>query len=267
MESTKITPKLLQFTVIVLMSVSASYAFQHTETVYQINGVCFYRYLAYASTVLLGYLCFSHYKKYVALAFSLSLSLAAFSPIGQKVIELFPSAVPFLAVLMGVIAIFVAPKSRGRGFFEFLLVLVLPAILAESRIGGSSHLIATIESVGYFELAAITVIIVGGYFYLRYAVLSNLSCIELASNGANEKDVAEVCKQSNIVSILIVAGASGIAAFLMITVSIFSGVLRATVAVLPAYVLALAMGAGISVMVILYIFKYSNQETTRIGGR
>ena len=253
---------LLQFTVIVLMSVSASYAFQHTETTYRINELCFYRYLAYVITVFLGYICFSHYKKYIGLAFSFALSAVALSPIGQKAIELFPSVVPFLAVLMGVTTVFIVPSSRERGFIEFLVVLILPAILAESRIGGSYRLLATIESLGYYELSAITIIIVGGYLYLRYAALANLRSHELLSNGGTENDVAEVSKRCNIVTILIVISASGIAAFSMATVPIVADALRAAVVALPLYILGLALGAGMAITIIFYIFQHSQKETT-----
>lgn len=252
----------LQLTIIVLMSVTASYAFQHTETTYQINGLCFYRYLAYAITVFLGYICFSHYKKYIGLAFSFTLSAMALSPIGQKAIELFPSAVPFLAVLMGVTTILVIPNSRGRGFLEFLVVLILPAILAVSRIGGSFHLLATTQSIGYYELSAITVIIVGGYFYLRYAALSNLSSLELLSNGGNENDVAEASKRCNVTTILIITGASGIATFLMAIAPIVANALQAAVVALPLYVLAFALGAGIAITTVFYIFQLSQKENT-----
>lgn len=248
-----------QFTALVLMGFAASYAFQHTETAYQINGLCFYRYLAYALTVLLGYVCFSHYKKYIGLIFSFALSAVALSPFGQKAIELFPSVVPLLAVLMGVTTVLIIPSSRGRGFFEFLVVLILPAVLAESRIGGSSRLLATTESIGYYELSAVIVSIVGGYFYLRYATLGNLRCLELLSNGANEKDVGKVSKQCNFI-FLIVIGASGTVASLMATAPIFADALRATVAALPLYVLALAMGAGITLTTILYTFKLTHEE-------
>ena len=244
---------LLQFTVIVLMSVSASYVFQCTETTYQINGLCFYRYLAYAIAIFLGYICFSRYKRYIGLAFSLALSGVALSPIGQKAIELFPWVVPFLAVLMGATSVLVVASSQGRGFFELLIMLILPAILAESGIQGSSGLLATTESVGYYGLSAVTAIIFGGYFFLRYAALTNLSSLELLSNGGNESDVAEVSERCNSIVILIVIGASGIAALLMITTTIVADALRATVTVLPLQVLALAIGVGLTMITIFYI--------------
>ena len=264
LESIKRTPMLLQFTVIILMSAAASYAFKHTETQYQINGLCFYRYIAYIVTVFLGYVCFAQYKKYIALAFSFALSAVALSPVGQRAIEFFPSVVPFLAVLMGVTTVLIVPSSRGRGFFEFLVVLVLPAVLAESRIGGSFHLLATTESIGYYELSAVTVSIVGGYFYLRYSALANLRTLELLSNGGNKKDVAKAKNWCNSMIILIVMSASGIAAFLMVTAPIVADALRATVAVVPLYVLTLAMGAGIAITTILYIFQLTHKENAHV---
>lgn len=262
MELTKKTPTLLQFTVIVLMSVAASYAFQHTETVYQLNGICFYRYLTYFITIFLGYACFSYYKKYIAFLFSLALSAVALSPFGLKAIELFPSAVPLLAVLMGVTTVLLVPSSRGRGFLEFLAALILPAILAESRIGGSFRLLETTQSIGYYELSAITVMIVGGYLYLRYATLANLSRLELLSKGADEKDTTKAGKRSNIITVLVVASASGIAASLMVTAPIVADALQATGATAPLYVLASAMGAGIAITTILYILKLSRKKAT-----
>jgi len=256
----KRTPMLLQLSIIVLMSVAASYAFQYTETAYQINGLCFYRYLAYAITVFLGYICFSRYKESIGLAFSLALSTVAFSPIGQDAIELFPSVVPFLAVLMGVTTVLVVPNSRGRGFLEFLVVLALPAILAVSRIGGSFRLLATTQSIGYYELSAVTVIIIGGYFFLRYGALANLSSLELLSNGGNKNDVAEASKSCNVITILIITGASGIAAFLMAAVPIVADAIQIAVVALPLYVLAFALGAGIATAAIFYVLQLSQKE-------
>jgi len=267
MELIKRTPVFLQFTVITSMSVAASYTFQHTETAYQIEGLCFTRYLAYLMAIFLVYICFSHYKKYIALTSSLTLSVIALSPIGLKALELFPLVVPFLAVLMGVTVVLVVPNSQGRGFFEFLAVLILPAILAESRIGGSVGLLAITESISYYELSAITVSVVGGYFYLRYAALANLSRLELLSSGGNEVDVVSASRRCNIITILVVLGASGISVVLMITAPIVADALRATVIAQPLFVLALATGAGIAITAIFYVFRLSHKETVHARSR
>lgn len=253
-------PVLLQFAAVVVMSTAASYAFQHTETTYQINGICFYRYVAYGLVVFFSYICFSQYKKHFALAFSLVLSAVALSPIGQEAIALFPTLAVFLAVLMGVTTVLIVPNSRGKGFFEFLVALILPALLAESRIGGSSGLLATIRSVSYYELSVITIAVVGGYFYLRYATLSSLARLGFLSSGGNEHKVDEANKRSNLTTVLIVIGGSAIAASSMVTVPLVADALRATVASLPLYVLILALMAGMAILTIFYVFQLSHQK-------
>ncbi len=250
-----------QFMAIVLLSAVASYAFQHTETTYQINGVCFYRYLAYGITVVLSYVCFSRFNKFLAIAFSCALSAVALSPLGHGAIEMFPTLVPFLAVFMGVTNILVFPRVQGRGFFELIAVLVSPSIVAESRIGGSFRLLATTESPGFYQLSIIAVIIVGGYFYLRYLTLADLGRLELLSNGGNESDVAGVTAGYNLATIIVVLGASATAAVLMITGLIVADALQAAAIVIPLYVLALALGAGIAIASLFYMFNLSFNES------
>lgn len=257
----KAKPILLQLALIVLMSASSSYAFQHTETAFKINGVCVSRYVAYAVTVFLVYVALSRYKKYVGLAFSLTLSIIAFSPIGPEAIIFFPSFTPFLAMFLGIITIVVFPSSRGRGYFEFVIMLILPAILAESRIGGSLGLLAITESIGYGLLSVITACVVGAYFYLRYANLANLSSRELLANGGNEVDVLRVSTWSSQITAVVVACASFIAAILMTTAPVLADVVRSPILGSPAYILVLAMGAGIVVVVIIRILSRSYKES------
>jgi hypothetical protein len=261
LELSKAKPMLLQLAFIMLVSVAASYAFQHTETAYKMNGVCVTRYFAYGITIFLGGIALCQYKKFLGLAFSLTLSAAAFSPYGQSVIVLFPSLAPFLALLFGVTTILVVPRSRGKGFFEFLALLILPAILAESRIGGSPRLLATTESLGYYELSAITVCLVGGYFYLRYSILANLNSVELLTNGGNERDVAKASMWSNFITIIVAASGSGIAVILMAMAPVVADLVRFTVVALPLYILVLAMGAGFTMITFLYILKRSSEES------
>jgi hypothetical protein len=253
-------PLLIQLSVIAGMSAAASYAFIFTKTAIQLNGLCFYRYAVYIAAIFLGYWCFSHYKKYVAFAFSSALTLMALSPLGKEAVELFPLAVPFLATLMGVITILAIPKSRGKGFFEFIVVLVLPALLAESRIGGSPRLIATISSVGYYELSLVTIIVVGGYFYLRYAALANLNKAELLSNGGAQKDVAEANRLGNIITARTLLGACGTAGILMVAAPTVADALRSTSVSSPLSVLALELIAGTATAIILYLLRFHRKE-------
>lgn len=252
---------LLQMTVILLVSIASSYAFQHTQTVYTITGLCFYRYLIYGLAAPLGYVCFSRFRRTVALGFSLFLLVVAISPYGQKAIELFPSFVPILATLMGVVTVLYAPRSKGRGFFEFVGALVLPAVLVESRIGGSPVLIATTESIGYYGLIAVVACVLGGYFYLRYATLTNLGVQQLSSSGSDEKDLTKLSLWDNFSMILVVAGALGTATILMITAPVVAGVLRSALIALPTLILALALGAGITIAIVIYSLKQSERRT------
>jgi len=261
-ESMKRMPLLIQLSMIIIMSAAASYAFIYTETTIQLNGLCFYRYAAYIAAIFLGYLCFSYYRKYVAFAFSATLILMALSPFGIEVIRSFPFAVPFLTALMGVTAILVVPKSRGKGFFEFLVVLVLPGLLTESRIGGSVYLIATIRSIGYYGLSLVAVIVVGGFFYLRYAALANLNKAELLSNGGAQKAVAEADKLCNNVTARILLGACGAAGILMVAVPTATDILGSLTSLSPFYVLALEMIAGIAMIVVLYILRFHRKESS-----
>ena len=254
---------LIQFTVIVLMSVAAGYAFQHTETVYKFNGLCVYRYFAYFAAVFLGYLCFSRYKRLVGLTFSLALSVVALSPISPTAIELFVIIVPLLAVLMGATSILAFPSLQRKGFFEFLFVLILPSLLTESRINGSSGLIATTESPGYLALSAISICVVGGYFYLKYATLANMNRLALLSSGGSNVDVARVSRMNNNIFGLIVIGACGTAFSLMLATPIFSDVLRGTLGSRPIYTVALALGLGLALTTLLYIFQLYGKSTPR----
>ena len=246
---------LQQFTVIIVMSVAAGYAFLDTDTVYKVNEIGFFRYVTYALAVFFGYLCFSRYKKSVALGFSAALSVLAFSPLGPVAIELFPFFAPLLAVLMGLTTVLVYSNSKGRGFFEFIFALVLPAVLEKSRIIGSMSLLATTKSLSNFEVAAVTACVVGGYFYLRYMMLANVNRLVLLSNGGSSSDVSEVSRWFNKVLILGVVGASGTAMSLMIATSVVAEALRGTFFAVPTFVLALALSAGITLTAILYIFQ------------
>jgi hypothetical protein len=246
------------------VSGAASFALYSTETVYQINGICFYRYLAYAFTVVFGYICFSRYKKSVALAFSLALSTVALSPIGLNAIQLFPSVVPFLLILMGVNTVLLVPNSRAKGFFELLAVLILPAVLAESRIGGADHLLATAKSIGYYELAAITVITVGGCLYLRYATFANSRRLELLSNGCDEDDLAKVSEWSNMLVLLVVICASGASALLITVASIAAYALRPAIGMIQLNILGLALGAGTAIVIaVFYVDQLSKRESSQ----
>jgi hypothetical protein len=249
------TPVLIQVGIIAAISVASSYAFIFTQTTIQLNGMCFYRYVVYVAAIVLGFWCFSRYRESVGFAFAVALTIIIFSPYGTEAVRLFPLAVPFLAVIMGVTSILVVPKSWGRGYFEFVVLLVLPALLAVSRIGGSAGLIATVSSISYYELSLVTIVVVGGYFYLKYAALANANKAKLLSNGGAPKDVADANRLGNILTARVMLGACAVAAVLMIAVPSVADAFRGISAGSPLSVLALELIAGMVAVMALYLLR------------
>ena len=241
--------------VIVLMSVSASYAFLNTQTNFPINNICFYRYFAYGMNVVFSYVCVSHYNKRIAFLLSFALSALAFSPFSKDVVEAFPTFISFFAVLMGITTVLLVPAARGRGFFEFLLLLVMPTVLAESRIGGFPHLIATSHSITYYEIFIVSLTIVGGYFYLRYATLGNLLYRDFLSKGEEESEANTVNEWTGFMSGIIVVVAVVTAALLAIVAPTVTSVIRLVFEDLNFYAFALMGFKGIVVVGAILTFQ------------
>ncbi|MDH5389979.1 MAG: hypothetical protein OEX10_02355 [Candidatus Bathyarchaeota archaeon] len=245
LKNSSITTTIFQLIVIVLMSISASYAFLNTQTNFLINKICFYRYFAYGMNVVFSYVCVAHYNKRIAFLLSFALSALALSPLSKDVVEAFPTFVSFFAVLMGITTVLLVPAARGRGFFEFLLLLVLPTVLAESRIGGFPYLIATSHSITYYQILIVNVTIVGGYFYLRYATLGNLLYRDFLLKGEGEGEANTVNKWTGFISGIIIVVAVGTAALLAIIAPVVTGVTRLIFKDLTFYAFALMGCIGI----------------------
>lgn len=245
---------IFQLTVIVLMSISASYTFLNTQTNFEINGICFYRYLAYGMTVVFSYVCVSRYNKGIAFLLSLALSALALSPLSKKTVEMFPTFVSFFAILMGITTVLLVPAARGRGFFEFLLVLVLPAVLAESRLGGGHYLVATSQSITYYEVFVATITMVGGYFYLKYATWGNLERRDFLSKGERKGEANAVDLWTNFMSGIIIVGAIGTATFLAIFAPVVAGVFQPLLK--DQTLSAFALMGCIAILVVRAVFAF-----------
>ena len=242
----------LQVAVIIFISFGASHVFQRVDAITEVNGIHAYRYFAYVATVILLYVCTSKYNKY--LAFSLSFALLALAILGQqKVIDSFPAIAPFFAILMGVFTVVLVPATRGRGFVDFLFVLILPALLAESRLGGS--IIPTLEGIFAYEVYAVTVAIVGGYFYLRYTVSAELTHRELLSRGANEERTCAIRRWNSFITGTIVAAATATTALLAAATSFLTNALQPYFAGLPLHIILLEITIGIIIVAIIYYFQ------------
>ncbi len=255
LENSFATTTIFQLIVIVLISISASYTFLNTQTNVEINEICFYRYLTYGMTVFFSYVCVSRYSKQIAFLLSLGLSAPALSPLSKEIVELFPTFVSFFAILMGITTVLLVPTARGRGFFEFLLVLILPAVLAESRLGGFPYFIVTSQSITYYEVFLVTIAIVGGYFYLRYATLGNLARRDFLSRGERKGEANAVNRWTNLVSGIIIVGAIGAATFLAIFAPAVAGVFQPLSKDQTFYAFALMGCIGIVVVGAIFAFQ------------
>lgn len=244
--------KALQITVIVLISFGAAHIFWRVDAMIQVNGIHAYRYIAYGATVILSYFCTYKYDKYLAVSLpSALLALAIFGQ--QRVIDSFPAIAPFFAILMGAFTVLLVPGAKGRGFIDFLFVLVLPALLAQSRLGGT--IVPTSGGIFTYEVTAVIVAVVGGYFYLRYTASAELTHRELTSRGASEEDISTVSRWNNLITAIIVTAATGTSAVLATATSIFTNVLKPYFAGLPLHILLLEIIVGVVVVTIIYYFR------------
>jgi hypothetical protein len=227
----------------------------NTQTNIKINEICFYRYLTYGMTIFFSYVCVARYNKHLAFLLSIGLAALVLSPLSKEIVEVFPPFVSFFAVLMGIATVLVVPAARGRGFFEFLLVLILPAVLAESRLGGFSYFIVTSQSIAFHELFLVTIGVVGGYFYLRYTTLGNLARRSLLSRGERKNEANAVNSWTSFISGIIIFGAIGTATFLAIVAPAIAGVFQPLSNDQALYAFMLMGCLGIVVVGIIFAFQ------------
>ncbi len=246
---------IFQLIIIILISIAASYTFMNTQTNIKINEICFYRYLTYGMTAFFSYICLARYNKHIAFLLSIGMAALVLSPSSKEIVEVFPLFVSFFATLMGITTVLVVPAARGRGFFEFLLVLILPAVLAESRLGGFPNLIVTSQSIAYYQVFLVTIGIVGGYFYLRYATLGNLARRNLLSRGERKNEANAVNSWTSFTSGIIIVGAIGTAAFLAIIAPAIAGVFQPLSNDQALYAFVLMGCIGIVVIGAIFAFQ------------
>lgn len=255
--------ELFQLTIIIVISVAAAYIFQNTYTTALVGDVSAYRYVIYGMTIVFSYVCISRYNKYIALLLSLVLSFLAMPFLDAEIMEVSPTIVSVFAILMGVTTILLAPEAKGRGFFEFLIALILPALLTESRALNLSYFITTSESITNYQILAVTLAIVTGYFYLRQSALGNLARRDFLSKGEMKENVSAVDKWTNLTSGIVIAGATGIVVFLAIVAPIAAETLQHLFKAQPLFMFAFAVCLGIIVIAVLLAFQMQARYTQK----
>jgi len=248
----------LPLAVISLISFAASHLFWRMDTIIQVNGIHVYRYIVYFAAMMLWYVSTRKYNKYLALA--IPSILLALTVLGQQtVIDSFRAVVPVSAIAMGIFATLLAPASRGRGFVEFLLVLITPALLAESRLGGS--VIQLQNGIVAYEIYVVTVSVVGGCFYLRYKASADLTRRDFLFRGADEEDVHVFGQRSNFVMGLVIVAATVTSALLATTTSFLTNALQQFFAGQPLHIFLIEIILGVIVVATIYHFQTSAGET------
>jgi hypothetical protein len=249
------TAELFQLIIIIVISVAAAYIFQNTHMTPFVGDVSAYRYAIYGMTIVFSYVCISRYNKFIAFLLPLVLSFLAISPLYLEIMEIFPTFVSVFAILMGMTTIVLAPEAKGRGFFEFLMALILPSLLTESRALNFSHFITTSGGITYYEILAVTVAVVAGYFYLRHAALRNLTRRDFLSKGEIRENANVVDQWTDLISGMVIAGAAGIVVFLAIVTPIVADTLQYLFKAQPLFMFALAVCLGIIVVAVLLAFQ------------
>lgn len=275
---------LSQVVVIVLASVAAVYTFQHVQTSIQIAGISAHYYISYLLAVFLCYFSVYKHNQYIALFLSLLVLVAFFSilfPV-SSVMQFLPAITFCLAVVIGVFSVLVVPAERGRYFVTFLIILVLPAILAESQVNWSRFFqdMATLSEIypfisplvplfeilregfllltsdvrtNLYELYTVCFVVVAGYLYLRYATKVALTRHELIQRGASIKDIETISK-----SILLVAGIVATAvittALVTVTTPIIVSSIKPLLAGAPLHIFLFGIGTGTAIVATAYMF-------------
>jgi hypothetical protein len=248
----------LPLAVISLISFAASHLFWRIDAITQVDGIHVLRYIVYFAAIVLWYISTYKYNKYLALAIpSVLLALAILDQ--QTVIDSFQAIVPVSAIAMGIFATLLAPASRGRGFVEFLLVLIAPAILAESRLGGS--VIQLQNGTVAYEIYGVAISVVGGYLYLRYKTTADLTRRDFLIRGADEEDVHVVSQRSSFVIGLVIVAATVTSALLATTTSFLTNALQQFFAGQPLHIFLIEIILGVIVVATIYHFQTSAGET------
>lgn len=157
-------------------------------------------------------------------------------------------------ILLGVITV-LKLESPGSSFFVYLLFLLLPAILTESRVSFFPIMEAR-KGLLKYEVYMLSIAVVGGYFYFRHVSLSKRTRLQLLVKGGSEESLDQAAKWGGYVTGLTVLGTVAIVLLLTSGVPILSSTFQPNpVAWLPIYIL-IFLGTAIGIMVVVMVHFY-----------
>jgi hypothetical protein len=275
---------LSQAVVIVFTSVAAVYAFQHVQTSIQIGGISGYYYVSYLAAVFISYILYLRTRLYSVSVLGL-LALLAFFSVAlhvQQIVQLLPFITFSLAVLIGVFSVLAAPSERGKYFVTFLIILILPVILAESQVNWNHffqdmvklgevypvlspfaplfnmfregfRLLTNDFRINAHELYIVCLVVAAGYMYLRYTTQITITQQTLSKRGASPKDIADISSGSLLVA-GIAASAMAVTAFIIAITPPIANAMQPLFNSTPLPIFLFAIGTGTGIVATAYIF-------------
>jgi hypothetical protein len=258
MKVEKIVPIALEFAVILLASWVSTYGFQFVKGVAP-DEISNLRNVVYLMAVILSFSAMHRHNRLFAFMFSLTLSTLFLLFTAYGIAWDLPLTTFFLATMLGVLSVILIPEARGMEFSVFLIILVLPLLLAESRILGW---MAPQEMEVFFRQTYPTfLVVVGGCLYLRYATGMKLMGKELLLKGADPQELLTMRWWSSFFAITAIACAMGVnsivAEFVTTVVNQLS--YRPTDSFIFLLILAGVVGAAI----LISIYAISHKLATR----
>jgi len=200
----------LELTVILVMSWVATTGFESVMAAFS-KEISNFQSIIYLIAIVLSFFSVHHHSKRSAFVFLLILSIFLLilttQNIWQSSITVF-----FLASMLGVFSVVLIPAARGNEFAVFLIILIFPLILAESRLLGS--MTSQEIEMPFYQVYLISLVLVGGYLFLRHVTRIKLMEKELVSKGGDTQELTFVSWRSSIFAITIIACAMGINAAL-----------------------------------------------------
>jgi hypothetical protein len=200
----------LELTVILVMSWVATIGFESVMATFS-KEISSFQNIIYLIAIVLSFVSIHHYSKRSAFVFLLILSIFLLILTTQNIWP-FSITVFFLASMLGVFTVVLIPAARGNEFAVFLTILSSPLILVESRLIGS--MITQEMGMPFYQVYLISLVLVGGYLFLRHVTRIKLMERELVSKGGDTQELTFVSWRSSIFAITIVACAIGINAAL-----------------------------------------------------
>ena len=222
-----------QLVVIILISLASAYVFQRTE--FRIFDVFPYASVVYLAAILCA-LTSLRREEYLTVIVPFCLAVPAliaflfrFEESGRiladQIMTLFPALVPLLSILFGISATWLNPSSKAKGFFTFILLLILPGLLAVSAVDWMNFFVnlttfvsgtpanetvrPIIETSLTFTEASIAIVtVVAGFFYMRFTRHINEETNQLTSRGGLSKDIHEVKWKSSLLLTTVIMGAA-----------------------------------------------------------